>query len=348
MQDPNTIAYRRIDMKGCFVCKEGSGRLSYVYKMGRREKFESELEMLGDIITEKNLDKHRAFLRETEVLVATWDFVPFTEDQLAEYFPKAKLLLYGAGSVQGFARPFLARGIRVVSSWVAMSIPVMEFSTSLVILANKGYFTGLAAYKTQGFKTAKELCSTTYPGSFETKVGILGVGMIGSAVARRLKQSNIEVLAYDPYLKEERAVELGITKTSAEAVFSECQTITNHMAHNKDTEGLLDYRLFSRMKDNATFVNSARGASVVEADLIRALKEKPTRTAILDVSWPEPVPEGHEFLSLPNVFLTPHIAGYANQEVLRLADYMFDELLRYKKGEKLEYEVTLPMLATMA
>lgn len=335
-------------MKGCFVCKEASGRLSYVYKMGRREKFESELDMLKETVTESNLEKHRAFLRETEVLVATWDFVPFTEAQLAEYFPKAKLLLYGAGSVQGFARPFLARGIRVVSGWVAMSIPVMEFSSSLVILANKGYFAGLAAYKAQGFKAAKELCSTRYPGSFETKVGILGVGMIGSAVAKRLKQSNLEVLVYDPYLKEERAAELGVVKADIGTIFSECQTITNHMAHNKDTEGMLDYGLFGRMKDNATFVNSARGASVVEADLIRALKEKPTRTAVLDVSWPEPVPEGHEFLSLPNVFLTPHIAGYANQEVLRLADYMFDELLRFKRGEKLEFEVTLPMLATMA
>jgi phosphoglycerate dehydrogenase-like enzyme len=335
-------------MKGCFVCKEGSGRLPYVYKMGRREKFEAELEMLGEIVTEKNLDRHRAFLRETEVLVATWDFVPFTEEQLAEYFPKAKLVLYGAGSVQGFARPFLARGIRVVSAWAAMSIPVMEFATSLVLLANKGYFAGLAAYKARGFKAAKELCSTAYPGSYETKVGILGVGMIGSAVARRLKQSRLDILAYDPYLTQERAAELGIEKADIERVFAECQTITNHMAHNKDTEGLLGYGLFSRMKDNATFVNSARGASVVESDLIRALKEKPTRTAILDVSWPEPVPEGHEFLSLPNVFLTPHIAGYANQEVLRLADYMLDELRRYKKGEKLEYEVTLPMLATMA
>jgi phosphoglycerate dehydrogenase-like enzyme len=102
------------------------------------------------------------------------------------------------------------------------------------------------------------------------------------------------------------------------------------------------------MGDYASFVNTGRGASVVEADLIRALKEKPTRTAVLDVTWPEPVAEGHEFLSLPNVFLSPHMAGYANQEVVRLADYMFDELKRFKAGEKLLHEVTLPMLENMA
>ena len=335
-------------MKGCFVCKAGSGKLSYVYKMGRKEKFEAELEMPGEIITENNLEKHKAFLSETEVLAGTWDFIPFTAEQLGTYFPKAKLVLYGAGSVQAFARPFLERGIRIASSWVAMSIPVMEMASSLVILANKAYLPSLAMYKSKGFRASKDMSSTQFPGSFETKVGILGVGMIGSGVAKRLKQSRIEVLAYDPYLSDERARELDIEKTSIERIFSECQTITNHMAHNSQTEGMLNYRLFSLMKDNATFVNTARGASVVEADLIRALEEKPGRSAVLDVSWPEPVREGHPFLTMPNVFLSPHIAGYANQEVLRLADYMFDELLRYKNKEKLEYEVTLPMLATMA
>jgi phosphoglycerate dehydrogenase-like enzyme len=335
-------------MKACFVCKEGSDRLEYVYKMGRREKFETVLEVLPGIVTEKNLDQHRPFLRETEVIITTCDFVPFSDGQLSEYFPRLKLVLYGAGSVQGFARTFLNRGIRVVSGWAAMSIPVMEMASSLVLLANKGYFQSLLRYKSDGYKAAKDMASNEFPGSYETRVGILGVGMIGSAVAKRLKQSNLEVLAYDPYLSGERAAELGVEKASLEEIFSGCQTISNHMAHNKETEGMLTYEYFSLMRDHATFINTARGASLVEADLVRALKEKPARTAVLDVTWPEPAAAGHEFLSLPNVFLTPHIAGYANQEVLRLADYMFDELKRFMAGEKLLYEVTLPMLATMA
>jgi phosphoglycerate dehydrogenase-like enzyme len=335
-------------MKGCFVCAEGSGRVDYVYKMGRREKFETELEILPEIVTESNLERHRDFLREAEVIIATWDIVPLSAEQIAAYFPKLRLVLYGAGSVQGFARPFLNRGVRVSSGWVAMSIPVMEFTVSVILLANKGYFQSLLKYKTAGFTAAKDMCSNLYPGSFETRVGLLGVGVIGSAVAGRLKQSNLELVAYDPYLGDEKARALGVRKVSPEELFSTCQTISNHMAHNRETEGMLTYRLFSMMRDYATFVNSARGASLVEADLVRALKEKPTRTAVLDVSWPEPVAEGHEFLTLPNVFLSPHIAGYADREVLRLADYMFDELKRFKAGEPLAYEVTLPMLATMA
>ena len=336
-------------MKGCFVSKEGSERLEYVYKMGRREKFEKELEVLPGIVTEKNLEQHKAFLRETEVIVATWNIVPFTDAQLSEYFPKLQLVLYGAGSVQGFARPFLSRGIRLVSGWAAMSIPVSEMTASLVLLSNKGYFQTLLAYKRDGHSASKKLNSSTFPGNYEIKVGILGVGMIGSKVAERLKASNLEILVYDPYLSDERAAALEVKKATLEEIFSSCQTVTNHMAHNPQTENMLKYDLFKLMPETASFINTARGAAVVEADLARALKEKPLRTAILDVTYPEPIQDkNHDFLALPNVFLTPHIAGYANLEVMRLADYMYDELLRFKAGEKLIYEVTLPMLESMA
>jgi hypothetical protein len=101
--------------KGCFANKEGSGRTDYVYKMGRREKFEKELEILPAIVTKNSLEQHRDFLREVEVIISTRNIVPFTEEQLALWFPKLRLVLYGAGSVQGFARPFLNRGVRVVS-----------------------------------------------------------------------------------------------------------------------------------------------------------------------------------------------------------------------------------------
>ena len=335
-------------MKGCFVSLEGSDRLAYVYRMGRREMFERELEILPGVVTEKNLDEHRAFLRETEVIIATWNFVPFTGEEIREYFPKLRLVLYGAGTVQYFARPFLNLGIKVVSGWAANAIPVVEMAVSLVLLSNKGYFQSLLSYKKDGYKAANDLCTGIYPGNFETRVGILGIGMIGAKVAECLKQHRLELLAYDPFLSDEKAGALNLKKASLEEIFSGCQTITSHIANNEQTKNMLNYDLFKLMKDNAAFINTGRGATVVEADLVRALREKPGRTAILDVSYPEPVPEGHEFLNMPNVFLTPHIAGSSNHEVVRMADYMYDELKRFQAGEKLLYEVTLPMLETMA
>jgi phosphoglycerate dehydrogenase-like enzyme len=221
-------------------------------------------------------------------------------------------------------------------------------AASLILLANKGYFQVLLSYKNDGHRAAHKLCADTFPGNYDVKVGILGVGMVGSKVVERLGQSRLEILAYDPFLSDEKAKALNVKKVSLEELFSDCQTISNHMANNPQTEKMLNYRLFSLMKDNAAFINTGRGASVVEADLARALREKPGRTAILDVTAPEPVEAGHEFLSMPNVILTPHIAGSAELEVMRQADSMFDELLRFRAGEKLLYEVTLPMLETMA
>jgi len=102
------------------------------------------------------------------------------------------------------------------------------------------------------------------------------------------------------------------------------------------------------MKKNATFINTGRGAQVVEKDLISALKEEPDRTAVLDVTFPEPPMPDSPFYTMKNVFLTPHIAGSAGDECMRMGDYMVDEANRYLKGEPFKYEVTLKMLETMA
>ena len=95
--------------------------------------------------------------------------------------------------------------------------------------------------------------------------------------------------------------------------------------------------------------STGRGAQVVEKDLIRALREKPSRTALLDVTWPEPInDQNKELYELDNIFITPHIAGSLNNECFRMSEYMLGELKRAESGLPLEYGVTLEMLETMA
>ena len=98
----------------------------------------------------------------------------------------------------------------------------------------------------------------------------------------------------------------------------------------------------------STFINTGRGAQVVEDDLVHVLEERPDVTAILDVTFPEPPKEGHAFYSLPNCFLTPHIAGSLVNETHRMAEYIIEEYERYISGETCLYEVSLKMLETMA
>ena len=196
-------------------------------------------------------------------------------------------------------------------------------------------------------KEAREY-SSSCPGSFGCKIGLIGVGMIGSMVAERLKDYRYEVLAFDPFCSEEKAARLGVKLCTLETIFSECQVISNHLANNRQTVGMLNGALFDLMKDNATFINTGRGAQVVEADLIRVMTEKPNATAILDVTFPEPPHEDSPFWDLENVFLTPHIAGSQSDECHRMAEYMFEEYLALTEGRETRYSVSEAMLATMA
>lgn len=335
-------------MKGCFFCKPG-GRLGYVFGEGRDGEIRRRITVCPDVIHTGNLAQNREFLRETEVAFATWGMPVFTEEEIAEYFPRLRVLFYAAGSVQHFARPFLARGVRILSAWKTMAIPVAEFTVAQIVLANKGALTTLGLYREQGYKTAQDHAYYRTPGTYRTKVGILGAGAIGTRVIEMLKSYSVELLVYDPFLSPERADALGVRTASLEEIFSECQTVSNHIANKPETVGMLNYSHFSRMGDCTAFINTGRGAQVVEEDLIRALTENPTRCAVLDVTYPEPAEAGGKLLTMPNVFLFPHIAGAARSEVLMMSDLMIRELDKYLSGEPLgDCEVTLPMLARMA
>ena len=172
--------------------------------------------------------------------------------------------------------------------------------------------------------------------------------MIGKMVIQKLHENEVDILVFDPFLPEEKAAELGVKKTSLEEIFATCQTVSNHLANKEEIRGILTAELFASMPDNACFINTGRGAQVDEAGLIAALIDKPTRSAVLDVTWPEPPAADSPLYTLPNVYLTPHIAGSLGNEVWRMAMYAYEEYLRFCKGEPLQYAVSEQMLATMA
>ena len=285
---------------------------------------------------------------ETEYIFGTWGFPVMEEAEIAALFPKLKMVLYAAGSVQFFARPFLARGVRVCSAWAANAVPVAEFAAAQIVLANKGYFQLSERYR-KGAEGAVTYAMGFQEGNYGAKVGLLGAGMIGQHVIRLLKAYALEIWVYDPYISAEKAAALGVVKKELAEVFANCRTVSNHMANKPETVGVLGYTLFSSMLPNATFINTGRAAQVVKADLLRAMAECPDRTALLDVTDPEePLLPDSEYWDYPNVFHTPHRAGSMELETRRMAQYVMDEYARLLAGEPLLYEVTLEMLTTMA
>lgn len=336
-------------MKAVFLNSTKPSADLSVYSPDLRKKLRAACDFIEDVVfsgNENDLIARADDLAEVDYIFSTWGMPHFTEEQIQKYLPSLKALFYGAGSVQGFAREFLNCGIKVFSAWGANAVPVAEFTVAQIILANKGYFqrfchTSCETWENRSF-------GNPFCGNYHAKVGLLGAGMIGKLVIGMLKAYCLDILVFDPFLSEERAAALGVTKASLETVFAECDVISNHLANNAQTKGILRAEHFASMKRNATFINTGRGAQVDEAGLAAAMREVPTRVALLDVTMPEPPIQGSELYKLPNVFLSPHIAGSLGNEVERMGEFMYEEMTALQSGRQTRYEVTLDMLETMA
>lgn len=323
--------------------------INRVYGKDTQAKLADELDILPVVYTENILRDGNAHaeLSEVEYAFSTWGMPTLNEDEIRTLFPSLRAVFYAAGTVQYFARPFLNCGVKVFSAWAANAVPVAEYTVAQIVLANKGFF---KSSPLASIGRREEACREFehYSGNYGEKVGIIGAGMIGKLVIKMLKAYDLEAVAFDPFLPDETAAELGVKKVSLEEVFSECSVVSNHLANNAQTQGMLNGKLFEKMKPYSTFINTGRGAQVVESELIETLKKRPDITAILDVTFPEPPEKDSEFFTLPNCILTPHIAGSSGREVERMAVYMLREFLKFKGGEATQYEVTTKMLETMA
>lgn len=333
-------------MKAIFLC-EKTDKIFSVYDADVMGELQKLTNIEKRICTKADVLRDPGSFSDVELVFSTWGMPEFTEEEIEACFPSLKCVFYGAGSVQVFARPFLAKGVKVFSAWAANAVPVAEMTVAQIVLANKGYFLTSRVYHGQGRRPARKAFQKCN-GNYGETVGIIGAGMVGKLVIQMLKQYKLNVLVFDPFLPDEKATELGVEKCRLAALFERSFVVSNHLANNPQTVGMLNYDLFSKMRENAVFINTGRGAQVVEDDLVRILYERTDLTALLDVTYPEPPVEGHPFYTLPNCLLTPHIAGSSGDEVARMGEYMLAECKGFLRGEAGEYEVTAKMLETIA
>ena len=332
-------------MRIAFVCSEKENfRKVYDEKV---IEYLKENGFDGNCYAKEDVFNNEHLFKDTECIFSTWGMPSFTEEEIKTVFPNLKCVFYAAGTVQAFARPFLNCGVKVFSAWAANAVPVAEYTVAQIILANKGFYRSSAVMKSGDVKSAQEIAES-YNGNFGENIGIIGAGMIGKLVIEMLKNYKLNVFVFDPFLPDEKAKELGVKKCSLEELFKNCRVVSNHLANNEQTKGMLNKELFEKFLPNATFLNTGRGAQVVESDLVAVLEKRPDVTAILDVTEPEPPVEGHEFYGLSNCILTPHIAGSKGKEVNRMAEYMAEEYMKYINNKPTDYNVTLKMLETMA
>ncbi|MFI6299690.1 hydroxyacid dehydrogenase [Nonomuraea sp. NPDC050790] len=255
--------------------------------------------------------------------------------------PRLKLVLYAAGSVRQIVTPeFWARGIPLVSAYTANAVPVADFTCAQIVYALKGGW----RYVLNARAARAPLPRTPQPGLYGSRVGLVSLGAIGRLVADRLRALRVEVVAYDPFTEAYD----GVRMTGLEELFAASDVISVHTPLLPETRGLVSRPLMSSMSPGATLINTARGAVVDETALLEVLAGRPDLFAVLDVTDPEPPAPGSPLFTLPNVVVTPHIAGCLGTERALLGELVAAELERFATGRPLQHALTAESAAHLA
>src|SRR6266705_261331 len=176
-------------------------------------------------------------------------------------------------------------------------------------------------------------------------LGVLGLGRIGSEVARRALAFGMKVVGYDPFLSEARARDLGIELAGdLDEVYRDAEFITVHMPVTDQTRGMLNARAFSRMKPRVCIVNCARGEIIVENDLLAALDSGKVAAAALDGYATEPLPPEHPFRKHPGISLTPHLGASTQEAQEKCGVELAEVIAAYLLTGEVRNAVNLPYL----
>jgi len=260
--------------------------------------------------------------------------------------PKLKAVFYAAGTVKSFAtEEVFRRNIVMTSAYQANAVPVAEYCVATILFSLKlgwRHVRSLYLEKRWERETAK------ISGAYDATVGLVSLGAIGKKTLELLRPYEVNFLVYSTSMTEEKADEMGVKLGTLEDIFAQSDVVSLHTPSLPTTQGMITPEHFRMMKENATFINTARGAVVDQEGMIEALGVRNDITAILDVTDPEPPEPGHSIFDLKNIFITPHIAGSLGSECRRLGQTAIDECKRYLEGEPLECPVEPEDLLRMA
>jgi len=175
-------------------------------------------------------------------------------------------------------------------------------------------------------------------------LAILGLGRIGAEVAKRALAFEMKVIAFDPYLTEDRAKELDLIKVELDVAFADADYLTVHMPLTEQTKNIVDEEAFSKMKDGVRVFNCARGGIIKESALVEALKSGKVAAAGLDVYEQEPLPEDHEFRNLENLILTPHLGASTAEAQESVGVEIAEAIAEVLQGGRIRNAINMPSI----
>jgi phosphoglycerate dehydrogenase-like enzyme len=328
-------------MKALYVL--GAQPYRWIYQEPERARIAQLVDVYAPAQTAESVEADPSVLNEAEIILSGWGCPTFTP-RLLDAAPHLRAIFYGAGTIKNVVTDeFWARGIQITSAYAGNAISVAEYTLSQILFAlRSGWQQALAV------RAAHAFARVPLAGTYNSTVGLISLGMVGRRVAELLRPFDMHVIAYDPYVSAERAAALGVELVSLDELFRRADVASLHTPWLKQTEGLITGKLLAQLKPYATFINTARGAVVCEDEMIEVLRRRPDLTAVLDVTYPEPPAADSPLYTLPNVILTPHIAGNQGDECRRMGQIMIAELERFIAGQPLQYGITREQAAILA
>jgi len=231
------------------------------------------------------------------------------------------------------------RGIIVVNAPEGNTISAAEHTIAMLLALSRNIPQANASTK-QGRWERKKFMGVEVRGK---TIGIIGLGRVGAEVASRAQGLEMKVLAYDPFISQERAEELGVTLASIEEIVERSDFITVHTPLTPQTENLIDRDEFERMKPDVRVINCARGGIINEEALYHALKTGRIAGAALDVFVEEP-PQGSPLLGLDNLIVTPHLGASTREAQVNVAVSVAEEIVSALKGGPVKNAINLPRI----
>nr|WP_228558785.1 hydroxyacid dehydrogenase [Catenulispora pinisilvae] len=285
-------------------------------------------------------------LAPVEILITSWGCPPL-DDRVLTRMPALKAVVHAAGSVKHHVTDACwDRGLLVSSAAAANAVPVAEYTVAAILFANKRVLELGALYREH--RAALDW-SAHFPdfGNYGRTVGLVGASLVGRRVLELLRPHDFDVLLADPHVDPATARSMGARLVGLDELLTASDVVSLHAPALPETHHMLDARRLSLLRDGATLINTGRG-SLIDGQALTAEASSGRIYAVLDVTDPEVLPAASPLYSLPNVLLTPHIAGSLGGELQRITRSALGEIERYCAGLDFAHPVTRAALATSA
>ncbi len=288
---------------------------------------EIQIDVFNDILSDPK--QAAARLQPYEIIVAAREETEF-DKLLVDKLTKLKLLIvHGMQNAALDLEALAENGVTVCGTRYGFSNSTVELSWALILGLAKRISQEDAAIRNGSWGDGLSF------GLTGKTLGVLGLGKLGTGVARVGLALDMNVIAWSTNLQKDRCASLGVRKVEKTELFRESDILSIHLVLSERTRGLVSAREIGLMKSSAYLINTSRGPIVDELALIQALESKKIAGAGLDVFNQEPLPKEHAFRGLENVLATSHIGGRTRENFIARYSDCFDNVLSWLNGSPL-------------